>query len=292
MLKKIFIILFIFCISISIYSFDHSSYFPSTLNEIIKFTKHDANRDESRSGMIYFGEKYRFVIKLSDFPNLINFQQESINIKSAPLTMFTPTFLDLFTYKLKIETEGQKVLFLFQDKIVKYLEKEITLGDDVELFAILGSYVYENSEITILVNEFNSKKQLFGKNQESIPEINNKAEKYIKKAFEKIRDEDHSGAILEFDKAIKLDAASLVAFYNRAMAKYLINDFNSAISDFDIVIELDSDHPNVKDAYYYRGLCKIEISDSLGACKDWTKSKELGHIYATQQLEINCIKSK
>ena len=64
-----------------------------------------------------------------------------------------------------------------------------------------------------------------------------------------------------------------VAYYNRAFVKCQLQDFNGAIKDYDNAIHADAD---LADAYYNMGLFLLYLKDKVDACKDFSKSGELG----------------
>jgi tetratricopeptide (TPR) repeat protein len=62
------------------------------------------------------------------------------------------------------------------------------------------------------------------------------------------------------------------AYFNRALAKTELKDYQGAIKDYTTAIEKD---PNPGMAYYNRGLLKNKLKDNAGACTDLIKAQEL-----------------
>lgn len=285
-MKKIFLVIIIlFIFILLLFSFDFNSYQPITFDGLKDFMKKDIKDNKNFPGQTQFGEKFRIIIKLKEYPTLIDPKKDKITIKSLPVSIFDGEILDMFTYKMSYTYKNQKYIFLFQDNLMKYLPKEIKLGESVELFIVLGIHDNINNEVTILVNEFNTNRDFFGK---LIPEENKDAKVYFKNAFIKIKAKDYEGAIKDFDKAIELDPNYVSAYYNRGIVKYNLEDYNGSIKDLTKTIELEPNNPNIRDTYFYRGLANYFISDKKGACEDWIKSKKHGHPEANDLIIKYC----
>ena len=84
---------------------------------------------------------------------------------------------------------------------------------------------------------------------------------------------DYYGAIVDFNKAIKLETNDDDSYYNRGRSKHSLKDHSGAITDYTKAIELNpSSH-----SYNNRGDAKKELGDLDGACSDWRKATNLGH---------------
>lgn len=99
----------------------------------------------------------------------------------------------------------------------------------------------------------------------------------VNRGIEKGKKGDLSGAIADFDRAIKLDPRDALAYQNRAYAKRLKKDPAGAIADYTRAIELD---PNSADAYYNRGNVKTDRNDLDGAIADYDRTIELDPKYS------------
>lgn len=71
-----------------------------------------------------------------------------------------------------------------------------------------------------------------------------------------------------------------VGYYHKGL-----KEWDKAIEAFSKVIELDEYYI---DAWHLRGLCKIELSDADGGCKDLTQADELGSAYAIDDIIEYC----
>ncbi|MFM7822182.1 MAG: tetratricopeptide repeat protein [Bacteroidota bacterium] len=94
----------------------------------------------------------------------------------------------------------------------------------------------------------------------------------------------HEEAIADFSSAIALAPDNKFAYLSRGSAKNKTGQFESAIIDFNKVLDLD---PNDQEAFNNRGFSKKELGDSVGACEDWKKSKKLGNKEAPIILKNN-----
>ncbi len=144
-------------------------------------------------------------------------------------------------------------------------------------------------------------------NQE-IAERPGKGYSYFQRATTYSLQKQWDKALLDFDKALKLDPQNHDAYANRALLYLEINqpekaledcntglritktnvnlwsnrgetwlklgNYKSAIADFNISLELV---PNLGEAYYYRGLAFEKLHDDKRADSDKAKAKELGY---------------
>lgn len=130
---------------------------------------------------------------------------------------------------------------------------------------------------------------------------------------------DAWGAEIDFQKAIAYDSSYVNAYYNRSILastksdlkaaisildtlhdmipdsafvvtkraefKKEIKDWQGAISDYSILIKSD---PNNSIYYFNRGAAKHLSGDLPGACRDWSKSGELGNALAYIAIKQEC----
>ena len=101
-------------------------------------------------------------------------------------------------------------------------------------------------------------------------------------ALEKQNAGDYSGAISDYNKAIKINPKDADAFNSRGNIKIDLKDYLGAISDFNKAIEINS---NDADAYYLRGTAKAMSREMKGACSDWEKASSLGNEIASRLVK-------
>jgi len=85
-------------------------------------------------------------------------------------------------------------------------------------------------------------------------------------------------------KAIGFDKDNWEAYYVRAHAYFLLEKYSEALKDFNTSIKLKP----TADAYFYRGECKAEKGDNLGACEDLHTAQKMGSELAVEKLKHVC----
>jgi hypothetical protein len=74
------------------------------------------------------------------------------------------------------------------------------------------------------------------------------------------------------------------AYWKRALAKTRVDSMQSAIADFDKVIELKPSG----EAFYQRANAKWILKDSGGACVDWNDACDMQINRACDMMRNNC----
>ena len=88
-------------------------------------------------------------------------------------------------------------------------------------------------------------------------------------------------AITDFNKALKLFAANLKPYYERAQARLLLEDFNNALADYDTFITQEKSDPFGRArAYLERGLTKHLLGRDQEGDKDVEAGLKLAGQYA------------
>jgi len=109
---------------------------------------------------------------------------------------------------------------------------------------------------------------------------------YFLRAKDRYMSNDYSGAIIDFNYAIKLNPDLFEAYYNRAILRKKVNDFEGAINDYDIFI---SENINDVDAYLDRALCKSEMNDYDGCINDLKYAIEIDSNYSRSYFIMGVI---
>ena len=106
---------------------------------------------------------------------------------------------------------------------------------------------------------------------------------YARKGAKYLDNGEYEKAIIEYDKAIKLNSEYNSAYANRGIAKAKLNDHIAAIKDFDKAIELKNSIKNTDETWLYwkgntfysRGLSKIKAGIIEEAILDFQEAKKL-----------------
>ena len=76
---------------------------------------------------------------------------------------------------------------------------------------------------------------------------------------------NYKKAILIFSKEIESDNNNAIAYHQRGLCYYYLEDYKNALKDFDDAIKIN---PNYYDAFGNRSLTKIQLKDYNGALSD------------------------
>jgi tetratricopeptide (TPR) repeat protein len=82
-----------------------------------------------------------------------------------------------------------------------------------------------------------------------------------------------------------LDPEEPLFYDNRGLAKSEIEDYNGAIEDYTVSIEL---FPNDPEPYYYRGMAKINLGNNYDGCLDLNRASQLGSSNAGKAIKEYC----
>lgn len=102
----------------------------------------------------------------------------------------------------------------------------------------------------------------------------NNPDDYFKNGVEKYNDKDFEGALSDFTVAIEMNSSFAEAYYLRGLLygkEY--HKYNKAIKDFTKAIKLN---PDYAEAYFNRGVTYRILDDLKHSTEDWLKAKELG----------------
>ena len=121
------------------------------------------------------------------------------------------------------------------------------------------------------------KKQVDDIAKETYSEIIKKSEDYCmqdaadfqKRGNYKYQEKDFTGAINDYEKAIKIDNKNFLTHFKKALAQEDIGEIDKAINSYNISIKLN---PNYSNAYTNRGILKFQKKNYEGALSDLNKS--------------------
>ncbi len=89
--------------------------------------------------------------------------------------------------------------------------------------------------------------------------------------LDKLNSQNYIGAITELSKAIEIDERFYEAYAWRGKAYFLSEQFELAIKDFNQVLLLTSKFYKLN-PLFYRGCCKLQLRDFIGAIVDFDKA--------------------
>ncbi len=112
---------------------------------------------------------------------------------------------------------------------------------------------------------------------------------YGRRGWAKFHLLDLSGSIEDFNKAIEGNSSE-PSFYNfRGQVKYNLKDYDGAIADFDRIIRAwYSGKYEKSNAYFWRGIVKIDMGQWESGCQDLIKAGKSGNPKALQVAEGFC----
>jgi tetratricopeptide (TPR) repeat protein len=142
----------------------------------------------------------------------------------------------------------------------------------IELDPSNGDFYYHRAKILDSYHALQdlTKAEQFGRSDANL---------YFDIYLRKLEMHDYTGCIKALDKYIELKPTNpkisiSQIYYFRGFVKSVLNDTNSAQSDFDKAIELDNKNA---EAYYFRGLSKNALRNDNSGDADIIKAKNLGY---------------
>ncbi len=108
---------------------------------------------------------------------------------------------------------------------------------------------------------------------------------YGKRAVCKSMLGDNVGAILDLGKEIELNPNDPENYFMRGNEKIRLKDYRGAILDFNKAIELNPKHSG---AFLLRGFSNYYLGKKENACLDWSKAGELGNYEAYNLIKQYC----
>ena len=88
---------------------------------------------------------------------------------------------------------------------------------------------------------------------------------------------NYEAAIADYDKAVKINDGIFNIYFDLGLAKFKLGDNEAAITDYDKAIKIDPEHA---DAYNGRGAAKFALGDLDGAILDYNKAIQIDSKHA------------
>lgn len=105
--------------------------------------------------------------------------------------------------------------------------------------------------------------------------IGQKAPDFMKAALAATEAKNYKQAIAYCDQAVNLNNTYSAAYFHRGYNKLLLKDYEGALVDFSVCIDLNSD--NI-DAYLYRALTNQKAGHNLAATKDYNSARQINSV--------------
>lgn len=105
------------------------------------------------------------------------------------------------------------------------------------------------------------------------------------KALQKIELEDYQGAISILSKMLESDSTQAEIFFKRGFCYAMQRDHKEALIDFNRAIFMNANESNW---FSERGIAKLNLRDFDGACKDWKIAAKMGSTAANDLISEYC----
>ena len=111
----------------------------------------------------------------------------------------------------------------------------------------------------------------------------------VRRGWAKFDSRMHREAIADFTKAIE-SVSHDPRYYNaRGEARYKLQDYAGAMADLNMVIDTWYSGKIAKsEAYFWRGMVKIDMGQKENGCIDLNKSAKLGYAKAVEVKKVYC----
>ncbi len=112
---------------------------------------------------------------------------------------------------------------------------------------------------------------------------------YLERGRYKAKHKDYDEAINDFDIYIELYPQKKDGYFNRGLTKFILEDYKGTVIDMTKVIERN---PKDDVAFYYRGCSKKELKDYRGAILDFSKAiflKPRNEEYYEKRIEVKAL---
>ncbi|MBD2535537.1 serine protease [Nostoc flagelliforme FACHB-838] len=100
---------------------------------------------------------------------------------------------------------------------------------------------------------------------------------YLSRANAQQRLKNYRGALEDYAQAIQINPNFSVVYLSRGSAYRLLKDKNKALQDYDSAIRINRNWGNrtIADAYYRRGLVRLDLGDKKSAIRDFQTAADL-----------------
>lgn len=111
----------------------------------------------------------------------------------------------------------------------------------------------------------------------------------VRRGWARFRLNDLTGAVADFSRAVEGNPENPEYLIARGEVKYRLQDFKGAVDDFDRVIDAWYSGKKAKsEAYFWRGLVKVDTGDKNKGCADLARSAKMGYAKAVEVKKVYC----
>ncbi len=115
------------------------------------------------------------------------------------------------------------------------------------------------------------------------------ANPYFKQGLEKYNNKDFSGAIEDYNQAIKINPNYADAYFKRGLTRYKLGDKQAAIADYNQAININ---PNYAEAYINRGAVRYELGDKQAAIADYNQAININPNFADAYFNRGAVRNE
>jgi tetratricopeptide (TPR) repeat protein len=197
----------------------------------------------------------------------------------------------LIAATLSGQTYDKKAFQWYRDGIARYLGKDYNaaIADFTKAIKLDSGFIqaWENRGVSkFYLEDFTGAVQDYNRALEINPDD---YKTYGRRAWAKYNLEDLRGAIDDFSKAIEGNLNAADYHIGRGKAKFKLKDYKGAMADFNKVVRFSyGDRNQRKEAFFWRGITKIDLGQRTSGCFDLKKSREMGYDKAFYVYDLYC----
>ncbi len=107
----------------------------------------------------------------------------------------------------------------------------------------------------------------------------------LNKASAEIRLEDFTSALEDYNKAIEIEPRNANIYNYRGLVNFKLGYYLDAVNDYNNALDLE---PNSGLTYYNRGMTYLKLSEKQKACTDFHKACKMNNVNACKMIIAEC----
>jgi tetratricopeptide (TPR) repeat protein len=197
-------------------------------------------------------------------------------------------FISLAGYCQTENLRAQQYYNRAMDKVFRKDHKG-AIADFSEAIKLDSSFIeaYENRGVVkYFLEDFSGAIDDYNKALEINPDDYNTC---VRRGWTRFRMRDFTGAMEDFDRAVEGNPDDPAYHNARGEVRYKLQDYDGAIADFNMVIDAwYSGKDQRREAFFWRGLVKIDTGMKDSGCLDLNKSAKMGYAKAAEVKKVYC----